>query len=183
MAAVSRRDEAEHLTPAECRLLMCLARSAGRIVGHRELMEVMSSGDRKVSIGNLRSSACRLRSKIELDPALSRVIITYHKLGYSLAGKEGVPWIPELERQMMGAGLGMWRLPLRHCHAATQREALTIVMGTIGFLSSFSRCLARRRLLGKDPLHPWPTTSIVIVILPLYHLAGLQSGLTTAQRY
>lgn len=98
MAAVSRRDEAEHLTPTECRLLMCLARNAGRIVGHRELMEVMSSGDRKVSIGNLRSCVCRLRSKIEMDAALPRVIITYHRLGYSLAGKEGVPWIPELKQ-------------------------------------------------------------------------------------
>lgn len=97
VAEVSTRHEAAHLTPTERRLLMCLVCNAGRIVSHRELMEGMSSGNRKVRIGNLRSCVSRLRNKTELDPALPRVIITHHKLGYSFAGKEGAQGFPESE--------------------------------------------------------------------------------------
>ena len=92
---VSTRDEALHLTPTERRLLTCLVSNAGRIVSHRELLDAMSSGNRKVSIGNLRSCISRVREKIEVDPALPRVIITHHKLGYSFTGREGARWFPQ----------------------------------------------------------------------------------------
>jgi len=39
----------------------------------------------------------RLRKKIEIDPALPRVIITHHRQGYSFAGKEEAQWFPEEE--------------------------------------------------------------------------------------
>lgn len=97
MATVSTQDQALHLTPTERRLLTCLVGNAGRIVSHRELLETMSSGNRNVNIGSLRSCMCRLRNKIEIDPVLPRVIITHHKLGYSFAGKDGARWFPELE--------------------------------------------------------------------------------------
>jgi len=96
MAAVSTRRAEVHLTPTEGRLLACLVRSAGRIVSHRELMEAISSRDRNVSIGNLRSCVSRLRTKVEIDPGLPRVIITHHKLGYSFAGREEAPGLSEL---------------------------------------------------------------------------------------
>jgi len=47
------------------------------------------------SIDNLRHCISRLRKKIEIDPALLRVIITHHRQGYSFAGKEEARWFPE----------------------------------------------------------------------------------------
>jgi len=86
-----------HLTPTENRLLNCFVRNRGRIVSHNQLLEAMSSGDANINIGNLGQCISRLRKKIEIDPALRRVIITYHRLGYSFAGKEEARWFPELE--------------------------------------------------------------------------------------
>ncbi len=97
MATVSRQDEPLHLTPTERRLLMCLVSNAGHVVCHRELMEGMSSGNREVSIGNLRSCVSRLRKKVELDPGLPSVIITHHQQGYSFSGAGGTRWFPESE--------------------------------------------------------------------------------------
>ena len=94
---MSVSNETVHLTPTEHRLLTCLVRNAGRIVSHRELLEAMSSGNRNISIDNLRHCICRLREKIEIDPALPRAIITHHREGYRFAGKEQARWFPELE--------------------------------------------------------------------------------------
>lgn len=90
------RDKTTHLTPTECRLLVCLVHNTGRIVSHHQLLEAMSGESRNVE--NLRQYISRLRNKIETDPALPRVIITRHKSGYSFAGKEEARWFPELER-------------------------------------------------------------------------------------
>lgn len=91
MATMSTRDEAVQLTPTEHRLLTCLVHSAGCIVSHRELLEAMSAD----SIDSLRQYISRLRNKIEIDPALPRVIITHRGLGYSFAAKEEARWCPE----------------------------------------------------------------------------------------
>ena len=85
------------LTPSERRLLTCLVRNVGEIVSHEELLEAMSPGNPSNSIGYLASCISRLRNKIEIDPALPRVIITHHRQGYSFAGKEEARWFPELE--------------------------------------------------------------------------------------
>lgn len=95
MATMSTRAEAVRLTPTERRLLTCLVRNAGRIVSHGELLEEMSP--RNASMSNLRTSIGRLRSKIEIDPALPNVIITHRGSGYSFAGKEEAQWFPEAE--------------------------------------------------------------------------------------
>ena len=89
------RDKTGHLTPTERRLLEHLARNAGRIVGHTELLEAMSPGSHSKSIHHLRAYITRLRKKMEIDPALPRVIITHHRQGYSFTGKEEVRWFPE----------------------------------------------------------------------------------------
>jgi len=88
-------EKSRHLTPTERRLLQHLIRNSGRIVSHKELLQAMSSGNR--GIDNLRQCICQLRSKIEMDPALPRVIITHHRQGYSFAGKEEARWFLENE--------------------------------------------------------------------------------------
>lgn len=89
----SMRDKSVRLTRTERRLLEHLVRNAGRMVSHRELLEVISS--RNTSISNLRGCISHLRNKIEIDPALPRVIITHRDLGYSFARKEEAQWFPE----------------------------------------------------------------------------------------
>jgi len=86
-----------HLTRTERRLLTYLVRYGGRIVSHGELSEAMSSGNPSENIGNLRPYISRLRKKIEIDPALPRVITTHRDLGYSFAGEEDARWFPDLE--------------------------------------------------------------------------------------
>jgi len=90
-------DKSAHLTPTEHRLLEHLLHNAGRVVSHKELLEAMSSGKPSSSIHNLRACIARLRNKIEVDPALPRVIITHHRQGYSFAGREEARWFPESE--------------------------------------------------------------------------------------
>jgi len=92
---MSVSNETVHLTPTERRLLDCLVRNAGAIVSHRELLEAMSSGNRSISIDNLRHCIWGLRKKVEVDPVLPRVIITHHRKGYSFAGTEEARWFPE----------------------------------------------------------------------------------------
>jgi len=89
--------ESRDLTPTERRLLNCLVSNAGRVVSHRELLEAMTAGNPSTSTHNLRAYIARLRKKIEIDPALPNVIITHHRQGYSLAGKEEARWFPEEE--------------------------------------------------------------------------------------
>lgn len=83
----------ERLTPKEHHLLAHLVRNKGQMVSHGELLEAMSI----TRIGTLRQWIRYLRKKIEVDPALPRVIITHRGLGYSFAGKEEARWFPELE--------------------------------------------------------------------------------------
>jgi len=94
-----------YLTPTERRLLTCLVRNAGRVVSHRELLEAMSSGNPIKTIHHLRSYISRLRNKIEIDPALPRVIMSHYGQGYSFAGKEEARWFPEEERAWPSAPL------------------------------------------------------------------------------
>ena len=90
-------DKIPHLTPIEYRLLTCLVRNAGRIVSHKELLEAMLPSNPSKNIRRLHNSITCLRKKIEIDPALPRVIITHYGLGYSFAGREEARWFPELE--------------------------------------------------------------------------------------
>lgn len=94
---VRMSQETEYLTRTERRLLEHLVRNEGWIVSHKELLEAMSSANTSKEIANLRQCIFRLRKKIEVDPALPRVIITYRGLGYSFAGKEEARWFPENE--------------------------------------------------------------------------------------
>jgi len=57
----------------------------------------MSAGNPSKSIHHLRAYITRLRKKIEIDPALPRVIITHYGQGHSFAGREEARWFPEVE--------------------------------------------------------------------------------------
>jgi DNA-binding response OmpR family regulator len=55
----------------------------------------MSRGSHSKSINHLRAYITRLRKKMEIDPALPRVIITHHRQRYSFTGKEEARWVEE----------------------------------------------------------------------------------------
>jgi DNA-binding response OmpR family regulator len=84
-AGVVRRGEQEvHLTLTEFRLLCELADHAGRILSRRALLERVWEhdffGDERLVDVHVR----RLRTKIELDPAHPRIVVTVRGLGYRL---------------------------------------------------------------------------------------------------
>jgi len=88
-------EKSAHLTPTERRLLEYLVRNAGRIVSHEELLEAIDHPVSRRGRHVLAQYIVRLREKIEMDPALPRVIITHHGRGYCFAGKEETRWFPE----------------------------------------------------------------------------------------
>jgi len=93
-----------HLTPTERRLLTCLVQNPGRVVSHKELLEAMSPGNPSNNMNNVRECISRLRKKVEIDPALPRVIMTHYGLGYSFDGQEEAQGFPE----NIGFSGGIW---------------------------------------------------------------------------
>jgi DNA-binding response OmpR family regulator len=84
-AGTVRRGEQElHLTLTEFRLLCELAEHAGRILSRRTLLERVWEhdffGDERLVDVHIR----RLRTKVELDPAHPRIVVTVRGLGYRL---------------------------------------------------------------------------------------------------
>jgi DNA-binding response OmpR family regulator len=84
-AGVVRRGESDlHLTLTEFRLLCELAEHAGRILSRRTLLERVWEhdffGDERLVDVHIR----RLRTKVELDPAHPRLVVTVRGLGYRL---------------------------------------------------------------------------------------------------
>jgi DNA-binding response OmpR family regulator len=84
-AGVVRRGEDDlHLTLTEFRLLCELADHAGRILSRRTLLERVWEhdffGDERLVDVHVR----RLRTKVELDPAHPRLVVTVRGLGYRL---------------------------------------------------------------------------------------------------
>lgn len=79
------RDGAEaHLTPNEYKLLAVLARHAGRVVTHRQLLSEVW-GEAYVDESHyLRVYMGQLRNKLEADPANPKVLTTESGVGYRL---------------------------------------------------------------------------------------------------
>jgi len=82
---VSIGDKVVRLTPGEFRLLEYLVRSAGQILAHEQLLEVIPATLSRPNRGILCQYISRLRRKMGADPALPRLIITHRGLGYSFA--------------------------------------------------------------------------------------------------
>jgi len=75
-----------HLTPIEFSLLARLARSAGRVVTHRQLLTDVWGADYVEHTHYLRIYMGQLRAKLERDPAVPRFLLTETGVGYRLAG-------------------------------------------------------------------------------------------------
>ncbi len=80
-----RKDGVEvHLTPTEFKLLARLARSAGRVVTHRQLLAEVWGAEFVEHTHYLRIYMGQLRAKIEADPADPRYLLTEPGVGYRL---------------------------------------------------------------------------------------------------
>jgi two-component system KDP operon response regulator KdpE len=73
-----------HLTPTEYQLLVALARVAGRVVVHAELLEQVWGSDHVGEDDLVRKVVHRLRQKIEPDSAAPRYVLTEGGVGYFL---------------------------------------------------------------------------------------------------
>jgi len=73
-----------HLTPIEFRLLLTLARNAGRVLTHRQLLTEVWGPERTNQTHHLRVHVAALRRKIERDPARPRWLQTEAGIGYRL---------------------------------------------------------------------------------------------------
>ncbi len=73
------------LTPIEYGILVILMKNAGRVVGHRELMDAVWGENYSDDFSVLRVNISRLRSKLEIDPRQPNYILTVAGKGYTIA--------------------------------------------------------------------------------------------------
>ena len=74
-----------HLTPIEYRLLATLARHAGKVLTHRQLLQEVWGPGHAEAAHYLRVYMGQLRRKLEPDPARPRYLLTELGVGYRLA--------------------------------------------------------------------------------------------------
>lgn len=80
--------EEVRLTPREYDLLRSLARYAGRVVTHRQLMTAVWGPDAQVDAQFVRVLVGQVRQKLEEEPASPRLLLTEPGLGYRLAPED-----------------------------------------------------------------------------------------------
>jgi two-component system KDP operon response regulator KdpE len=73
-----------HLTPIEFRLLAYLARHAGKVLTHRQLLHEVWGPRSTQHTQSLRVHMAALRKKLETDPARPRWLTTEPGVGYRL---------------------------------------------------------------------------------------------------
>lgn len=83
--SVTLEGERVHLTPTEYNLLARLARSAGKVVTHRQLLADVWGAEFTEHTHYLRLYMGQLRAKLEQDPAEPRYLLTETGVGYRLA--------------------------------------------------------------------------------------------------
>jgi two-component system KDP operon response regulator KdpE len=74
-----------HLTPIEYRLLATLARHAGKVLTHRQLLQEVWGPGHAEAAHYLRVYMGQLRRKLEPEPARPRYLLTELGVGYRLA--------------------------------------------------------------------------------------------------
>ncbi|MFP5441640.1 MAG: response regulator [Gammaproteobacteria bacterium] len=80
-------DRPVHLTPVEFRLLAALARRAGKVSTHRQLLREVWGPLHEQDGHYLRIYMRQLRGKIEAEPAQPRYLLTDPGVGYRLASE------------------------------------------------------------------------------------------------
>jgi two-component system KDP operon response regulator KdpE len=78
------RGEDIHLTPIEYKLLVTLAKHAGMVMTHRQLLEQVWGPGHAHQMQYLRVYMTQLRHKLERNPARPRVLLTEPGIGYRL---------------------------------------------------------------------------------------------------
>ena len=81
---VTAQGRSVHLTPNEFKLLAALARHAGKVLTHRQLLKEVWGGSPSAQPHYLRVYMAQLRHKLEADPARPRHLITEAGVGYRL---------------------------------------------------------------------------------------------------
>jgi two-component system, OmpR family, KDP operon response regulator KdpE len=81
---VTRAGEEVKLTPKEFELLSCLARNAGRVVTHKQILTAVWGPAHTEHTQYLRVYIGHLRQKIEKDPDDPRVVLTEPGIGYRI---------------------------------------------------------------------------------------------------
>lgn len=77
-------DQEVHMTPREYDLLRALARHAGRVVTHRQLIAAVWGAGAQVDAQFVRVLIGQLRQKLEAEPSSPRLVRTEPGLGYRL---------------------------------------------------------------------------------------------------
>jgi two-component system, OmpR family, KDP operon response regulator KdpE len=81
---VTRAGAEVHLTPIEYRLLALMARNAGRVLTHRQILKEVWGPPYVEHTHYVRVHMAELRKKIEDDPARPRLLVTEPGVGYRL---------------------------------------------------------------------------------------------------
>ncbi len=90
LRSVTKNQEAIHLSPIEYRLLSVLARNAGKVLTHRQLLKDVWGPGHSESNHYLRIYMSNLRQKLENEPAQPRHFITETGVGYRLVIGDGL---------------------------------------------------------------------------------------------
>jgi two-component system KDP operon response regulator KdpE len=81
---VLRAGEPVHLTPLEYQIVAFLARNAGRVITHEQLLRAVMGVGYEDATGALRVHILNLRRKLELVAARPQVILTEPGVGYRM---------------------------------------------------------------------------------------------------
>lgn len=81
---VSRAGAELHLTPIEYKLLVLLARNAGKVLTHRQILKDVWGATSPSQTHHIRVHMAELRKKIEADPARPKLLVTEPGVGYRL---------------------------------------------------------------------------------------------------
>ncbi len=81
---VFRGAEELHLTPIEYKLLVLLARNAGKVLTHRQILNEVWGPAYANQTHYVRVHMAELRKKIEVDPSRPKLLVTEPGVGYRL---------------------------------------------------------------------------------------------------
>ena len=81
---VTRAGERVKLRPKEYEVLACLARNAGKVLGHADLLKTVWGAGHAADVQYRRVVIGQLRHKLEADPAEPALVVTEPSVGYRL---------------------------------------------------------------------------------------------------